>query len=136
MKESVSRIPTLHTFENPIRSVVWANHCIWVEQVNKRLEDDFECAMYYEPYSNLVYPDTVDAIFVEISVNQKKYHVSGFAVVPDEEREEIKINEGYTDYNTAKQVAVHWLLEARKFINSQYKHTKLSYLCNEHVTPR
>jgi hypothetical protein len=44
--------------------------------------------------------------------------------------------EGYTDYNAAKQVAVHWLLEARKFINSQYKHTKLSYLCNEHVTPR
>lgn len=116
LKESVLRIPTLHTFENPIRTVAWANQGIWVEQVQKPQEDDFECAMYYKPYTNQVYPETVDAIFVEITFSHNRYHVSGFAVIPDEERAEIRIDEYHTNYSAAKQNALFWLQESQKFV--------------------
>ncbi|MDF2873721.1 MAG: hypothetical protein K0R22_404 [Sporomusa sp.] len=116
MKKAHSRIPTLHTFENPIRPVAFANHCVWVEQVNKSLQDGFECAIYYEPYTNFEHPYTVDAIYMEISYSQNRYSISGFGVIPDSERGEIKISEKYADYAEAKQAAIKWILATREFI--------------------
>lgn len=116
LKDISSHIPILYTHENPIRPVAFSHHCIWVEQINKKLEDRFECAIYYEPYANLVYPDTLDAIFVEISASPEGYHFFGFAVFPDQERREIKINECHKDYPKAKQAALKWLGVVRRLI--------------------
>ncbi|HWR42977.1 hypothetical protein [Sporomusa sp.] len=116
MKEVLSRIPTLYTFETPIRPVAFTNHCVWVEQVNKCLQEGFECAIYYEPYTNFENPYTLDAIYIEILAKQKRYCISGFGVIPDRERHEIKISEQYTEYAKAKQVAINWLLATREII--------------------
>ncbi|SMC76254.1 hypothetical protein [Sporomusa malonica] len=116
MKEITFRIPTLYTLENPIRPVAFTHHYVWVEQVNKNLQESFECAIYYEPYTNFVHPYTLDAIFVEILASPEGYHISGFAVFPDLERREIKISEYHTDYPKAKQVAMKWLEAVRKLI--------------------
>lgn len=109
MQEVCSRIPTLYTIETPIRSVAYANHCVWVEQVRKNLQEGCECAIYYEPYANRETPCTLDAIYIEIVTNQKGYNVDGFAIIPDMERQEIKINEWHTNYANAKQAANNWL---------------------------
>ncbi len=109
-------IPTLYTLETPIRFVAFAHHCIWVEQVNKKLQEGFECAIYYEPYTNVVYPYTLEAIFIEVLVGQTGYNISGFAVFPDRDRREIKISEWHSDYAKAKQVAINWILAARELV--------------------
>lgn len=116
LKVSFSHIPILYTFESQIRSVAFAHHAIMVEQANKQLQEGFECAIYYEPYANNIYPDTLDAIFLEILAGQTGYNIAGFAVFPDRERREIKINEWYSDYAKAKQVAINWILAARELV--------------------
>ena len=80
------------------------------------MREGFECAIYYEPYANLVYPDTLDAMMVEITAGQTGYHISGFAVIPDGEREEIKINIWYSNYAKAKQAADRWIIATRKLV--------------------
>ncbi|WP_434133136.1 hypothetical protein KIAC18_001052 [Sporomusa sphaeroides] len=109
-------ISTLYTIEPSIRNVAFSHHSLWVEQANKNIREGFECAIYYEPYANLVYPDTLDAMMVEITAGQTGYHISGFAVIPDGEREEIKINIWYSNYAKAKQAADRWIIATRKLV--------------------
>lgn len=116
MKRPFHGIFTVHTIEPSIRTVAFSHHAVWVEQANKNMQEGFECAIYYEPYANLVYPDTLDAIMVEITAGQTGYYISGFAVIPDGGREEIKISEWYLDYAKAKQVASTWIIATRKLL--------------------
>lgn len=116
MKTIHAHIPTLYTFANPLRDIALANHCVWVEQADKSRQEGQECAIYYEPYTNHVHPFTVDAIYIAISYSQNSYLFSGFGVIPDKERQEIKINEQYEHYADAKQAAIKWLLATRLHI--------------------
>ena len=110
-------ISTLYTIEPSIRNVAFSHHALWVEQTNKNMQEGFECAIYYEPYANLVYPDTLDAMMVEITAGQTGYYISGFAVIPDGEREEIKLNRTwYLDYAKAKRAADNWIIVTRKLV--------------------
>ncbi|XER12769.1 hypothetical protein SATMO3_29980 [Sporomusa aerivorans] len=112
-----SEIPTLYTIVTPIRSVAFANHCVWVEKMKKDLYTGSECAIYYEPYPNQVYPFTVDAIFVEIVVTRTSYTVAGFAVFPDKSRREMRIEERHSNYRDAKHSANQWVLSVREAFN-------------------
>ena len=112
-----SEIPTLYTLVTPIRSIAYANQCVWVEKIKKDSNKGSECAIYYEPYPNREYPFTVDAIFVEIVADLTSYTVSGFAVYPDKSRRELRIEERYSDFVAAKHSASQWVLSVHKLIN-------------------
>ena len=113
MKTVHSRIPMLYTFESPLRDIALANHCVWVEQADKSRQEGQECAIYYEPYTNLAHPFTLDAIYIAISYSQNRYLISGFGIIPDSERQELNIKEQYENYVDAKQAAIKWLLATR-----------------------
>lgn len=117
MKDALSDIPTIYTFVTPIRSVAFSNHCVWVEQIKKNLAAGEECAIYYEPYPNRVYPATLDAIMIEISVQVTGYKVAGFAVIPDQERRELHLDQWHANFEDAKLAATNWLLSVGNFID-------------------
>ena len=117
MNNARSDIPTIYTFVTPIRSVAFSNHCVWVEQSKKDLAAGEECAIYYEPYPNCVFPATLDAIMIEISAQVTGYKVAGFAVIPDQERRELHIDQWHATFEEAKLAATNWLLSVGEFIN-------------------
>lgn len=112
--------PFLQTTEYPLRDVAFAHHGIWVEQLEPQKLHDYEWAIYYEPYQNSIYTNTMDAIFLEISFqnrpDQISFLVTGYAVRPDEQRTELRLKEECRSYNEAKRLSLNWLAKAHQFI--------------------
>lgn len=117
MRITALSIPTLYAIETNIRSIAFSHHAVWVEKAKKNRREGLVCAIYYEPYTNRVYPDTLDAIFVEIIDKQTGYYISGFAIIPEAAREEIKIHEWHYDYVEAKQAANRWIISVHKLVS-------------------
>ena len=121
MQDTVYPIPILYTFETPIQNVAFSRHGVWVEQKHKPFQEGSDCAIYYEPYTNLVHTSILDAIFLKIYASGGEYHIQGFATFPGMDREEIKIDRQYVNYYIARVAAFEWLLAARDKIG-KYSH--------------
>ncbi|HEY3426541.1 MAG TPA: hypothetical protein VGL27_17230 [Negativicutes bacterium] len=115
----VSNIASIVTSQYPIRDVALANHGVWIEHEQPQCVEGFEYAIYYEPYQNIVFPEVLDAISIEILFHDNEFLFSGYATRPDNDRNEFKITKTFTSYQDAKRTAIHWLPKAHKFITTR-----------------
>lgn len=117
MKLSDLGIEETWTSKYPTRYVAFDNPGKWVTQTRQENWGGFEYAVYHETMVNEKDPEITDGIHLEIvSYQGKGYLLEANAFRPDASRAQMGVlSEMFYTMDAAKQAAIAWIKEARKF---------------------